>query len=352
MEKDKKYNLTPQTCGTVKKITGKGGSLQTKQVTYRCQDKVNCRICRYNFYKTDGREAAIKHAISTGASLMTFDKSDWGTVRKKAYRDGIRDYIKIRNGNDIYFIAITEPHERVVVLDPLLIDFESLVINADGRSAFKGSFHHSNFAENKNKKYNYDIEAINYLPVFCVSSGKRIPVDAWGPILDLVLYINALYPEINKDTVQDYLKYRAAVVASIGVLANRNWKLETFYAEKVSLDSTRLHEVTNIYIPSVEFKGEEIGSGNALLIAEILFGKRKPLFDVDDYMDVLALGSWINNNGETKLDQIEIINAETERATWSRTIDGQMKLRLIYGDDGARKIVQDHGIDWLLGEKV
>ena len=351
MGKDNKYNLTPQTCGSVKKITGKGGNLQTKKVIYRCQDRVNCRVCRYNFYKTDGRGAAIKHALSSGAKVMTFGESDWSTVRKKAYRDGVHDYIKIRKDSDIYFIAVTEPHERATVLDPLLVDFESLVVNADGRSAFKGSYHHSNFAENKNRKYNYDIEAVNYLPVFCVSSGKRIPVDAWGAILDLFLYINALYPEINKDTVQDYLKYRAEVVASIGVLANRNWKLETFYAENVSLDSTRLHEVTNVYIPSVEFRGEEIESGNALLIAEILFGKRKPLFNIDDYMDKLALGSWINSDGETKLDQVEIVNAETERAEWSKTVDGQAKLRLFYGDGDAKKIVEDHGVDWLLGEK-
>src|SRR5690606_40069398 len=83
----------------------------------RCQDRVNCRVCRYNFYKTDGRGAAIKHALSSGAKVMTFGESDWSTVRKKAYRDGVHDYIKIRKDSDIYFIAVTEPHERTTVLD-------------------------------------------------------------------------------------------------------------------------------------------------------------------------------------------------------------------------------------------
>src|SRR5690606_39864635 len=80
----------------------------------RCQDRVNCRVCRYNFYKTDGRGAAIKHALSSGAKVMTFGESDWSTVRKKAYRDGVHDYIKIRKDRSEEHTSELQSRENLV----------------------------------------------------------------------------------------------------------------------------------------------------------------------------------------------------------------------------------------------
>ncbi len=305
---DKKFVVTPENCGKKGKITTTGRGCQITHVIYRCGDRINCGVCRYIFTETEGRLPAIEQAIADGASVYAVSQEDWKTVRQAADRSGQNgDYIKFTHQDTIYFITHAPEHPKSRVLEPALINFSVLLAESTGNTYFRGKYDRYNYTEmSRRDRREKDFVYNTYFPIFKHKrTGNLIPPEKIAPIYLAHMFINPKFGVITSDNVQDFMIWRAEVMASVVLLNDANMSLFAFYVEEkkeIKEDLDAGQAVTNRRIPESFPDGPEIDSAQTNLIMAITFGEHPPLYKLKDFP--VVKGNWNTEDGaETVFEQ-------------------------------------------------
>lgn len=281
--------ITPTTCkkyGKRKVLPG----FQYKNIWFRCKDRRNCETCQNTYVFASGRYNSVKTALEDGCRIYTMDADQWNTVKKQADRDGLDgNYVRITSENKVvYFIADIPKHDLVTEIDKRGIDWKRLISHSLGRSQFKGKY--SIKAEEENKEEPVVVETVelkSYFPVFKYRDTKiYVPDTAVEPQAVHMLYLNPKWQILNEQKGQEFLKWRACVIAESMIYMHPEWEFSHMTEEAVVVPKAELESgayITNYRIAFLGSSGIEIKDLAHKRLIELQLGITEPSIPFEKY---------------------------------------------------------------------
>jgi len=307
--KDKKKNKRKAGCKKSGEWTQGGAGYQPELILYRCKDRVNCDVCGYIYVEVSGRLATVENAINDGAKVYCVPNSEWNKVRRYETKRGLDTYIKISKDGTSYIVAKDLSHDAATEIDPEIIDFSTLIRYSQGSNQFKGEY-----AINRTEKKVLDFEFSTYFPLFADRWTENvISPDVLAPSYLAGMYKNPLMGLITSENIQEYMIWRAEVLASTIALDNPNWKAIGFYKETHKTNKAEIdtgEAVTYRDTANSKLHGPGISDATAALIDAIQHGEKPPLFKIDIERETnVVTGSWEYLDGllvlETEVAQVK-----------------------------------------------